>query len=417
MRTLLIWPHAWFSSRIYDFVAPPEARGPLTWQSASTDFLPPFVLLYLTAYLVQTPGTLPIRLTLLPISLWSFFRAATYIDVVYGLKYREGLVYWNMGLVITMMVGAARCIAWSYQRTPYKRLYRIPGKTIQKENHDNRLWDALDLVANLRGHGWSWSRGLQVPVETRPTHSRGAFLITTLVNFIKYIVIADHIHYAIQWFGPTTLGSPYGGSIHHPTLPPIQNFLRSTVISFLGGLLVYTSITTVYEAFTLIGVGIFNQHPLQWPPMFDAPWMATSLTEFWARRWHQLFRDIFISVGGKPLSMLIGRIGNVMGTFIASGFLHDFGLWGMGRGTEFPTVGGYFLIQGVGVILEHTWKHFTGSRVGGVLGRIWTLSWVVIWGQLIVDAWCRKGLAASIFHSDQYRPSYLTLGPLPLPSY
>ncbi|KAF9446307.1 hypothetical protein P691DRAFT_804382 [Macrolepiota fuliginosa MF-IS2] len=405
---------------IYDFIPPPETRRPLTWQSFTTDLLPSFVLYFLTAYLVLTPETRSLRVTLLPVSLWSFFRTATHIDLVHGLKHREGLVYWNQGLLLAMTTAAGRCITWSYQQKPFRRLYRIPGEVRLKDSSTvdrlDRLWDAFDLASNLRGHGWSWSRGLQVPQETRPTHPRSAFLFTTLSNFIKYMLIADHIHWIIQWFGPTTLGAPLGGTIHDFSLPPIHNLFRSTLLSFLCGLLVCASIQTAYEFLTLVGVGIFNQHPLQWPPMFDSPWLATSLTEFWARRWHQIFRDIFISVGSKPLSMLIGRFGSVIGAFLISGILHDFGLWGMGRGAEFSTVGGYFLIQGLGIVLEHTWRHFTGARVSGTMGRVWTLCWVVIWGNLIVDAWCRKGLGASIFHQDRYRPSFLTLGPLPLPS-
>lgn len=63
--------------------------------------MPSFILYYVTAYLVQTPGTLPIRLTLLPISLLSFFRTATHVDLVYGLEHRETLVYINQGLVVS----------------------------------------------------------------------------------------------------------------------------------------------------------------------------------------------------------------------------------------------------------------------------------------------------------------------------
>lgn len=283
-------------------------------------------------------------------------------------------------------------------------------------NRLQRLWDTFDLATNLRGHGWSWSRGLQVPPETRPTHSRGIFLLVTLLNLIKFVLIADHLHWVVQWFAPATIGAPSGGTIHDPSLPLIHNFLRSTLISFLTGLLICSSIQAVYELLTVIGVGVFQQHPLQWPPMFDSPWLATSLTEFWAKRWHQMFRDVFIATGGKPLSLLIGRAGGVIGAFFISGVLHDFGLWGMGRGAEFSTVGGYFLLQSLGILLEHTWKHFTGVRVGGILGRVWTHCWVVLWGSLIIDAWCRKGLGASIFHQDRFRPSFLTLGPLPLPS-
>lgn len=312
-----------------------------------------------------------------------------------------------------MAVGAARCITWSFQRRPYERLYRVPG---EKYEEPNRLWDTIDLTVNLRGHGWNWSQGIKIPRDARPTHSRSAFLLSTSVELVKYLLISDHLHWVVQWFGPTTIGAPSGGTIHDTTLPPIQSFLRSAFISFLSGLVVCSAIQAAYHVFTLLGVAIFNQHPLQWPPVFNFPWLATSLTDFWSSRWHQIFRDIFVSVGGKPLYMLIGRAGGVMGAFLVSAILHDIGLWGMGRGSEFSSVGGYFLVQGLGIILEHTWKRFTGSRVEGIAGRIWAYMWVVMWGQLIVDAWCRKGLCASSFYPDAFRPSYFTLGPLFLPS-
>ncbi|KAF7773265.1 hypothetical protein Agabi119p4_5432 [Agaricus bisporus var. burnettii] len=361
------------------------------------------------------PGTLLIRLALLPAALWSFFQTTTRIDLVHGFPNRDVLVYINQGLSLSMVVAALRCITWSFQRRPYERLYRIPG--IEKNKEPNRLWDTLDLLVNLRGHGWNWSRGIKIPQEYRQTHSRTAFLLKTSVDLLVNLLISDHLHWVVQWFGPTTIGDPLGGTIHDHTLPPTQNLLRLIFISLLSGLTVCSSMQAAYHALTLLGVGIFNQHPLQWPPMFNSPWLATSVTDYWSMRWHQLFRDIFVSVGGNPFYMLLGRAGGVMGAFMISSILHDVGLWGMGRGSEFSSMGGYFLVQGLGIILEHTWKYFTGIRVGGFAGRVWTFIWVVVWAPVIVDAWCRKGLCASAFYPHEFRPSYFTLGPLPLPPY
>ena len=253
-------------------------------------------------------------------------------------------------------------------------------------------------------------------VAPRPTQSRCDFLISTLIYFFKCVVLVDHIHWAVQWFGPTTIGSPQGGTIYPSLLPPFLDLLRSIILISLAGSSIYFIWETAYDFFVLIGVGVFNQHPLQWPPLLDSPWLSSSLTKLWARRWHRISRDVFIGVGAKPLSLLFRRVGWIMGGFSVSAILHYFGLWRLGRGTEFSGAGRYILIQGLGVILEHLWKYTTGRRVRGVIGRFWTFTWAVGMGQDFLDAWLCRGLGASLLYQDKFRPSYLTLGPLPLPS-
>jgi len=133
---------------------------------------------------------------------------------------------------------------------------------------------------NLQRIGWSWSHGLQV--VPRPTQSRCDFLISTLIHFFKCVVLVNHVHWAVQWFGPTTIGSPQGGTIY----PSLLDLLRSIILISLAGSSIYFIWETAYDFFVLIGVGVFNQHPLQWPPLLDPPWLSSSLTELWARRWH-----------------------------------------------------------------------------------------------------------------------------------
>jgi hypothetical protein len=81
-------------------IPPPDARGPLTWHSFILHVLPSLSLYYLAACLVVIPGTLRVRLALLPAALWSFFRTATHVDLVHGLQHRETLVYLNQGLLV-----------------------------------------------------------------------------------------------------------------------------------------------------------------------------------------------------------------------------------------------------------------------------------------------------------------------------
>jgi hypothetical protein len=285
------------------------------------------------------------------------------------------------------------------------------GKLISVSDEDppepkQAAWDAVDLLFNLRGCGWNWSNGLYIPPRTRPESTPG-FLGMTLLSAIWNGLMIDALLYIIQSFSPSTFGSPAGGTIFDSSLPPYLRYTRSSFISLLSCFIVYTAIQGFYDIFSLIGVLLFRQYPSQWPPLFHEPWFSTSLSELWGKRWHQIFRNSFICIGSRPLFLLIGPVGKVMGAFLVSELLHAFGLWGMGRGTEFWSVGGYFLVMGIGVILEDMWKKASGTRIGGITGWVWTIVWAVGWSNILVDAWFRKGLAGGIFFPPSYRPSKL----------
>lgn len=98
-----------------------------------------------------------------------------------------------------------------------------------------------------------------------------------------------------------------------------------------------------------------------------------------------------------------------MGAFFWSGLLHDWGMWGMGHGTEFSHVGGFFLMMGVGCIMEALFKMATGVKVDGWVGWVWTMSWMVGWGIPMLDAWARRGLVASKFVPEEFMIGHLIL--------
>jgi Membrane bound O-acyl transferase family len=318
-----------------------------------------------------------------------------------------------------------RVIIGSFERKPFRRVTvttsqlqveleldvdsqaRTPPSTIQI------AFDAFELSLNLRGCGWNWSAGVKIPPETRPTSSTGAFNILTFTSLILHLVVFDVFHYSIQWFAPLTIGSANGGSIFDPSMPYAQRYLRSSAITFLSGLTIYCAIQVGYHMCTLLGVLVFRQHISQWPPIFKDPWFATSLNELWAERWHQLFRHNFISLGGKPMAWLMGRTGGILGSFFMSGLFHHFGLWGMGNGSDFPRVVGFFMMMGIGTIMEHTFKMFTGHRVGGFFGWMWMFIWGLGWAHILVEAWATRGLIGSAFIPDPLRPSFNIFGPLP----
>ena len=305
-----------------------------------------------------------------------------------------------IGRQLAMTVLIIRTVIWTFQWIPYQRVYRSRSVSL---TYSQILLDAADLSLNLRGIDWSWSH-LPTNAPTRSLPSI-AFLLHTLVSFFFHVVLLDVTHRFVQIFGPNTIGSPVGGSIFDPSLPPLHRYSCSTLITFIAGFTVYAAIQTTYQFFALFSLIFFCHSPSQWPPLFDHPWFATSLSQFWSRRWHQLFKDIFVSLGGNTLALLMGRVGRVLGAFFVSGAFHALGLWGMGRGGEFLKVIGFFMIMAVGILLEYSWKKFTGSRVDGFFGRVWTMVWLLGWGNILVDAWSTKGLVGSVFFPDGFRPS------------
>ena len=55
----------------------------------------------------------------------------------------------------------------------------------------------------------------------------------------------------VQWFGPTTIGSPQGGTIYPSLLPPLLDLLRSIILISLAGSLIYFVLETAYDFFLL----------------------------------------------------------------------------------------------------------------------------------------------------------------------
>ncbi|KII89859.1 hypothetical protein PLICRDRAFT_91011 [Plicaturopsis crispa FD-325 SS-3] len=399
--------------RLDHLIPDPSQRHALTLDAALTDFLPFLLCYYATAVLALLPNTFYIRVALLPISLWNAFRIATTLDLAAGCEEPERHRHLNFGLCIAMFAGAMRLIDWTFSQKPLERRTKHASEPADEDDASRSitraLWEGLDLASNLRGLGWEWSSGLRIPRETRPTHSTTAFALATFYSMLRHWIMADLIQFYIQYTYPDSIGSAHGGSIVDHSLPPLARYAQSTFLTFIAGFCIYGAMQATYDLFTLVGIFVFGQAPSQWPLLFDAPYLSTSLTEFWATRWHQTFRRLFIRLGAQPLSLLAGRVGGVLGAFLLSGLMHDAGMWGMGFGTELSHVTGAFLMMGVGIMLEQGWKKITGVRVAGVAGWIWTFGWLVFWCHFMVDAWTRRGLVGCKLAPDISRPSALFL--------
>ena len=300
---------------------------------------------------------------------------------------------------------ALKSLEWAFAKKPLRR-YEPPAEGQQSHapierrlSIPNVLLDAFDLVCNQRGIGWSWS---PKPFP-RPSNRRSTSIFSVLAKLLFKLLAFDACHYLIQHTRPS-INHPAGDTLFDPTLSLIPRFACAAFFTLCGGLVVYTTVDAMYHAATLVGRVVLRQPAWQWPPLSDRPWASTSITDFWSFRWHQFFRHLFVVFGARPGGALLGRPGALIGAFTVSAVMHDLGMWGLGRGTEFTTAGGFFVLMGVGAALEHAFARVTGRSVGGVWGWAWTMAWTLTWGTLMMDAWARRGMIACDFFPDGMRP-------------
>jgi alginate O-acetyltransferase complex protein AlgI len=121
-----------------------------------------------------------------------------------------------------------------------------------------------------------------------------------------------------------------------------------------------------------VGVGDVLPWLLRWagfavPPLFDRPWAATSLTDFWGRRWNLAFVEMNERFFLHPLYRRLGTRRARFALFLLSGALHEMGI-------SYPAGGGwggpfaYFALHGALVAVEKRFR---------IRSRVWTWFWIL----------------------------------------
>ncbi|KAF9235021.1 hypothetical protein BU15DRAFT_51917 [Melanogaster broomeanus] len=334
----------------------------------------PAVLSYLgVAVLAIKPRTQFLRIALWPLVALLALRAVLSFDFSLGNPHG-----------ISMLLIAMYTLEWTLATESLKRRIR-PAKSTPSV-----IMDALDLALNIRGYGWDYSERLHVPRETRPL-TRTRFVGCAILSAGCHAFIWGILHKAFQSFSPNTFGSLHGGTIYDETLPFFIRYLRSTIITLIFRYSVYGNLQMIYNLCIIPAVLVLRQDPAQWPPAFDSPWMATSLNNFWARRWHQFFRRTFLFLGGDPLSLVFGSWGRILGGFLASGVWHWIMILPFNAGVELWRMVVPFGMIGVGTVGERMFLKWTGRRVEGLTGWVWGTIWLNLWSSLAIDATARAG--------------------------
>lgn len=285
-----------------------------------------------------------------------------------------------------MFATTVRALDWTVVKEPLVRRLRPANST------PSTIVDALDLVSSFRGHGWEWSRGLSIPRDGRPAN-RIAFAIFAFLSAVAHALISGAFHRVVLTLAPLGSGPiPRTSTIFDESLPFLVRYFRASVISTFNTFALYGILQMTYDVLTAFAIPVLGQDPVQWPPAFDAPWRATSLSDFWGRRWHQFFRRVFVFLGGYPLSFVFGRTGIVIGAFLASALWHQIALMTLNSRVEVWWMLVGFGMMGPGILAERAFRQLTGRKVGGIVGWVWTMSWLLLWGNVIVEGFARGGM-------------------------
>jgi hypothetical protein len=125
--------------------------------------------------------------------------------------------------------------------------------------------------------------------------------------------------------------------------------------------------------------GTFHMVSLAWRwagvdarPIMQAPLSATSLSDFWGRRWNLGFRQLTHRLIFLPAKTRAGLAPAILLSFFASGVIHDLVI-------SLPASGGYglptayFVLQGLGVLVERSSWGKSVSLSAGLRGRLFAL--------------------------------------------
>lgn len=148
-------------------------------------------------------------------------------------------------------------------------------------------------------------------------------------------------------------------------IPPHQILLAGWIGLF--GL----SFLSFFGAFHLLAL-LWQRAGVEARPIMHGPALARSPADFWGARCNLAFRQLSYDLVFRPLRRQLGIGGATMVTFLASGLIHELVISFPARaGYGLPTL--YFILQGIGVLIERSslGKHWGLRR--GLSGRFFTL--------------------------------------------
>ena len=256
--------------------------------------------------------------------------------------------------------------------------------------------------------------GTERLVAAEPAGFRMLALCTVLLFAMKAVVTVetDEPARGLRWLGfaaawpgmrPELFRTAFGPALPGATALAVKALVRLAIGAALFGAarLVWarTGSRVAATALALPGIslvlhfGLLNLAGALWralgvdaTPLFRAPLLATSLDEFWGKRWNLAFSEMTARAVYRPVGGWLGRKTGLVAAFGFSGLLHELAISvPVQRGYGLPLL--YFLLHGLLMLVE---KGLLARRAPGHghpasshleappwRGRAWTTFWLV----------------------------------------
>ncbi|CAN6200944.1 unnamed protein product [Urochloa humidicola] len=130
-------------------------------------------------------------------------------------------------------------------------------------------------------------------------------------------------------------------------------------------------VTHPYAAFALFGVAIYcildSLLPclaaagraalggVEMEPQFDKPYLSSSLTDFWGRRWNLMASAVLRPAVYDPVRARHGGAAGVLASFLVSGLMHEVVVWYLTFRPPTGHVTAFFALHGACVCAERWW--------------------------------------------------------------
>ncbi|KAF8523342.1 hypothetical protein BU17DRAFT_63909 [Hysterangium stoloniferum] len=392
-----------FLSTAADYVT----LDPVTW----IKYLSPSYPLFFLAYLAQKPGTYTLRVLVLHVLVLTVYQSMNSFVFV-GERHLMPKLNCNMYGVYTLTKGIDITFhAQDYRKLP-KKLKKGDGfsKSDGKLNVPTTLYqrvealvfpirETIEVLSTTRGIGLHFGKEVPIAPETRPL-DKFEFLRSTIRKVVRAYIIADLL--STFWGGTALHRARAGGSIYLSNLSWPARHIVAILYNLSMGTMVIAFGEMGYYSATIQAVLLLSDPPEAWPLLFDRPFAAESLHDFWGRRWHQCLYRILKVYGGTPGGYLAERIGvskklgELFGTFFVTGLVHELPFVAAGYPLGWRLMA-FFMVQGVLMVMERMWRNVTGKRVGGRPGNIWMFcTFMVLGTPLFTEAYAMRGVGSAI---------------------
>lgn len=163
-----------------------------------------------------------------------------------------------------------------------------------------------------------------------------------------------------------------------------KDSIPQKIIWFFYCLHIYFALELILAMVATLARGLIG---VELEPQFDEPYLATSLQDFWGRRWNLMVSNILRPTIYEPVrsisTSLIGKkwspLAAVVATFLVSGLMHELVFYNIGRLKPTGEVMCFFLLHGVCLAAEIAAKRALKGKIciPGIVSGPLTIAFVI----------------------------------------